>query len=967
MNEDGRVVYKITGDDSSYQKTISGTKTAAIAAAAAIGAAFAATTKILSSSVKMGMEYNAQVEQYEAAFTTMLGSSEKALDLVDKLRDTAATTPFELTDLANATQLLLNYGFTADEVVGKMQMLGDISQGNSEKMMRVATAYGQMSSAGKVTLEDVKQMIEAGFNPLQEIVESTGESMSSLYKRISDGTLSVDEITAAMERATSEGGKYYQSMLTQSKTLTGQLSTAKDNLNSFLGVFTSGLSDVAKNDILPALNRELEKLTESATSGKLKPSIDKLTDAFRDLAQKAIEYVSDLIPKLIDGFAWLVDNLDLIIGLVKTAVITFGTFKILTTVSKHVTSLVKEFQKATLQISLFTLENGKAALSNAAMVAQLSAGEIIVGVLTGKINILTAAQSLWNKAMSANPIGMVITGVTVLVGLIGGLTAVFSNSKTPMQEHLDALGEINKETEELIESQESASKSYEESKTEIEDNSVAAKRLVDRLKELQSASEKDAATKMETAEIVSQLNELVPDLGLAYDETTDSINMSTDAIYSYIDASKEKVLLQDAMERQNELWIEEAAILRELEKAQNEVADMYVQMTGDSSEAAREYAISVAEAQGAFDALTDAQLRNAEEQAYVSEEIEMHKETINGLNDALTATGDAQDRIIVGNYDISEALANTGISAEEAQEKFNTYADSAQNAFERIKDSVTLTADEMIANLESNQERIQNWTTNLGVLADRGLDEGLLQALRDLGPEAAATVQNLVNATDQQLQQLNDTYKRGGDVAVQALLTELGSPAVLNSGGQVVDEISSGMEANAAEAEEAAVVVVSSVADTMTNEINAQMPSVGQAMCQGLANGISKFQYLAINSAINLARSTITAAKRELNSHSPSKEFEKIGESEPQGLAKGIINETPMAERAVSLMAEKTIKIATPANIGSTLAQPSIAAFSRQSTPIQIQLTGSVDVDGFSLGKIMLDNLDDVASFALRG
>ena len=70
----------------------------------------------------------------------------------------------------------MNYGQTADQAVEKMSMLGDIAQGNADKMVRVATAYGQMSSAGKVSLEDVKQMIEAGFNPLQEISQATGEA-----------------------------------------------------------------------------------------------------------------------------------------------------------------------------------------------------------------------------------------------------------------------------------------------------------------------------------------------------------------------------------------------------------------------------------------------------------------------------------------------------------------------------------------------------------------------------------------------------------------------------------------------------------------------------------------------------------------------------------------------------------------------------------------------------------------------
>ena len=173
----------------------------------------------------IGVKYNATMETYATSFEVMTGSAEKAAEVVDELKDIAASTPFEMPELAETTQLLMNYGFTADDALDKMQMLGDISQGSAEKMNRIATAYGQMSSAGKVSLEDVKQMIEAGFNPLQEISESTGESMESLYDRISAGTISVDEITASMQRSTSEGGRYFQSMEKQSLTFSGQMST----------------------------------------------------------------------------------------------------------------------------------------------------------------------------------------------------------------------------------------------------------------------------------------------------------------------------------------------------------------------------------------------------------------------------------------------------------------------------------------------------------------------------------------------------------------------------------------------------------------------------------------------------------------------------------------------------------------------------------------------------------------------
>lgn len=199
-----------------------------------------------------GIKYNAEMEQYQTSFEVMTGSADKAAETVDKLKKIAANTPFEMPQLAEVTQLLMNYGFTADEALNRMSMLGDIAQGDADKMQRIAAAYGQMNSAGKVSLEDIKQMIEAGFNPLTEISESTGESMESLYDRISKGTISVDEITASMQRSTSEGGKYFQSMEKQSDTLSGKFSTLKDTVSEKLGGAFKGLTDFLRDHAIPA-------------------------------------------------------------------------------------------------------------------------------------------------------------------------------------------------------------------------------------------------------------------------------------------------------------------------------------------------------------------------------------------------------------------------------------------------------------------------------------------------------------------------------------------------------------------------------------------------------------------------------------------------------------------------------------------------------------------------------------------
>lgn len=255
LNNDG-----LNKDINNIDKNFSKLKDIAIKAISAIG---------FGKLVKEGITYNATVEQLQTSFEVMTGSAEEATDVVEKLKEIGAKTPFEFTGLAETTQLLMNYGFTADEAIDRMQMLGDISQGSADKMNRIATAYGQMSSAGKVSLEDVKQMIEAGFNPLQEISQFTGESMASLYDRISKGTISVDEITAAMQRATSEGGKYFQSMDKQSETLNGQWSTLKDNFSNTLGSILKPISEMLTNNILPTVNDFMGKLQEKIDNGSL--------------------------------------------------------------------------------------------------------------------------------------------------------------------------------------------------------------------------------------------------------------------------------------------------------------------------------------------------------------------------------------------------------------------------------------------------------------------------------------------------------------------------------------------------------------------------------------------------------------------------------------------------------------------------------------------------------------------------
>ena len=259
--------------------------------------------------VKSGVDYNATMESYLTNFKVMLGSEEAAATKLSEIRKMAASTPFSLDDLTGGTQTLLQFGIAADDTTGVLQRLGDISLGNAEKLQTLTRAYGKMSSAQKVTLENVNMMIDAGFNPLNQICDATGESMSDLYKRISDGKVSFSELEAAVEAATSQGGQFYNGMLEASQTFSGRMSTLTDNTKALLGALSDSFYS-SLSDLLPVANDVVLELTDAFTEGGVPAMLDtaaELLDNFADgLIQKipdAVSAVSDLLTELLNYLA----------------------------------------------------------------------------------------------------------------------------------------------------------------------------------------------------------------------------------------------------------------------------------------------------------------------------------------------------------------------------------------------------------------------------------------------------------------------------------------------------------------------------------------------------------------------------------------------------------------------------------------------------------------------------------------
>ena len=178
-------------------------------------------------SIRKGMEADLQ----QANITTLLrGDVEKAKALYAQLSDYGVKTPYDKAGLIEAQKTMMSFGLSSEFAFGKLKNIGDIAMGDAQKMQSLSLAFAQATSAGKLQGQDLMQMINAGFNPLQVISERTGESMAQLKERMSKGSISAQELAQAFEWATDKQGLFYQGAEKAGQTLSGKFNKMMDSI-----------------------------------------------------------------------------------------------------------------------------------------------------------------------------------------------------------------------------------------------------------------------------------------------------------------------------------------------------------------------------------------------------------------------------------------------------------------------------------------------------------------------------------------------------------------------------------------------------------------------------------------------------------------------------------------------------------------------------------------------------------------
>lgn len=191
--------------------------------------------------ISSGIEYNAQIEKYTTGFTNMLGSAEAAQQVMSQIQEDAAKTPFDVESLTKANQYLISAGENASYARNTIMALGDAvsaTGGGNDELNRMSQNLQQIANTGKATTADIKQFAYAGIDVYGILADYTGKSTAEVQNM----TISYDLLTQALQAASEEGGRYYNSMDTQSQTMNGRVSTLKDNVSQLAGLLTGDLS-----------------------------------------------------------------------------------------------------------------------------------------------------------------------------------------------------------------------------------------------------------------------------------------------------------------------------------------------------------------------------------------------------------------------------------------------------------------------------------------------------------------------------------------------------------------------------------------------------------------------------------------------------------------------------------------------------------------------------------------------------
>lgn len=806
---------------------------------------------------------------------------------------------------------------TLNEVVGTAQRLtsitGDINKStdltlalnnaflasgsSSADASRGLQQFSQMLSAGKVDMQSWKTLQETMPYALQKTAESFGfagqSAQNDFYSALKEGRITFNQFSSKLVELNGGVGGFAELAKTNSK----GIQTSFGNLKNAV---VKGVANTIK---------ALDDLTKAAT-GK---TIAENFDALKVIINAAFGVIVNVIKASTPVFQTLFSILGIgasvisflrpaIIGLV-AALVTMRAINQAVKTTKDLISAWKIFKlTATRAIRIINLLTAAQAtygsITKAQLVAHLAnngaltASNLLYGVLTGSISLQTAATIAATAATTAfkagltafkaaltaltGPIGLVVAGVGLAVGALVGLWQWLTAESEETKRLKSEQEGLVKSTDQLTDSVKQSAKERQKNLESVKGNTESYQKLADEIVQLSQKTNKTAADKKNLKKKIDALNASVSGLNLVYDKNTDSLSHNNDQIKARI----------SAMEAES-TWETSQKNLLDIEQKRAEIGEQLKKIAEQRKKWNEESNVSDSVRKERLQELNDKETELKNTQTELQTEYEKTSQVQQAASEAMAAAAEnGSNRQVVAYENMSKSQQK---AIDDMRTKYNELLETTTNMFEQIKYKSAVSVDEMIANLQKNQEAVNNWATNLNTLAERGVNEGILAKLQAMGPQGGLYVQELVNASDEKLATLNEVFTQGGESAMNGLTAGMDTGAL-----GITDKIKG--------------IVQSQVSSLQEEIAAADFSSLGQEIPNGVSQGIEQGASTAGESSKNMANDIKESFTSEMDINSPSRVFNEYGGFITTGLAEGVDKGTNQPVSSVTNLANQIKK-----------------------------------------------------------
>ena len=760
---------------------------------------------------------------------------------------------------------------------------------------------GSLKEAAQSATDSVNNITDAFNNGgLSSAIEAAGNEFANL------ATSAAAQAPKMVDAAVSFIQSFVQGIVDNR----GQLISAAGDM---AGALASGLAELLPAQLQRPIDDAIDAISKSLGSGGLKKAGKTAVNTLDNVIDIVGKLAKTVLPPLIDVLDFVGENLSLVAAAATTAFTAFKGYKVVSNAAKAAKAL-------TATVKLLSAAEAANALQVLAASGALTAKEVIVGVLTGKIKLATAAQMAWNAVMAANPIGLVITAVGALAAGLGiyALTTDDAADSTEKlaQKHRENI-EASQEAIKAIEDEAAARQKNIDASTAEIDNAEALwgelSKIVDENGKIKSGYE-------ERAQYIT--GELADALGIEISLVDGQITNYQElkgSIYDVIAAKKAEAALStmesdynDAKQEQADITAKLATEYDKLLEKQSAVKEIEDQIAAVESQVQTEETIQrTRELQDALDG-ANAELEE-QEAAFeaANADMEYNQKKISDYDMLLEAAMSGSTEKI--NSALAEIQSGINTTLDAGSDAALTQAQSVGDTLLGILDvqksgladieqsTIDSTANSMGIALNTMSGSAENMKALLEGIGSEGC-ERLLTAMKNadlsgnLSQEAQSGMEAMIQAMDSMDGELNETGKDGGRKYASGVNNAIsaGASAAYTAGKSLADNADAGAKSKTGY-------------------------DAGEAFGSGFANGILSRISSSISAGANIAAAALQAAKNELQSKSPAKKTIKLGRDFDQGFIIGIRKDRKKVEKETAGLAGAALDALDLSDISSRM------------------------------------------------